>query len=136
MYEANEKYNDVKDKVEFVKDSEKIFEAIKDPKLLEQAKEMHQLFKSGQDNNIAPEAINPILKSLDTEQITAANMMIENKLEIKNQSTVKEFVQTMKDTLEVATDQNLNYESLLKNVISNMQQQQFEKSNDQGNERG
>jgi|GEM_PF-6748917 len=71
------------------------------------------------------------IKSLDLKESKAANMMLDNGLKIYGKESISKFVGVLKNIQELTTgDPSLDFESVFKNVVSQMKQNQNQLSHE------
>lgn len=71
------------------------------------------------------------IKSLDLKESKAANLMLDNSLKIDSKESINKFVGVLKNIQELTTgDPSLDFESVLKNVVSQMKQNQNQLSHE------
>ncbi|MDN5051354.1 hypothetical protein PJV92_05290 [Aliarcobacter butzleri] len=71
------------------------------------------------------------IKSLDLKESKAANLMLDNGLKIDSKESINKFVGVLKNIQELTTgDPSLDFESVLKNVVSQMKQNQNQLSHE------
>ncbi|MDX9899975.1 MAG: hypothetical protein RBT22_00600 [Aliarcobacter sp.] len=71
------------------------------------------------------------IKSLDLKESKAANLMLDNGLKIDGKESISKFVGVLKNIQELTTgDPSLDFESVLKNVVSQMKQNQNQLSHE------
>ena len=81
---------------------------------------------SKNEDLISSELSSELLEKENIEHLAAANLMFENRIEIKSIEDIEKMNETIKDTLEMSNAQNLDFENLMQNVIKNLKQNEQE----------